>query len=106
MASPRLRHRRCDGWPDVIAYVEQVLEPILRRGDTVFLVNLRTDNIASVHEGMEAADARVRYLPAYPPDLNPIDMVHCNDTFLATTEATKTHDVDLFRCLCVFWCDW
>ena len=75
MASPRLRHRRCDGWPDVIAYVEQVLEPTLRRGDTVFLVNLRTDNIASVYEGMEAADARVRYLPACPPDLNPIDMV-------------------------------
>ena len=57
-----------------IAYVEQVLVPTLRRGDTVFMDNLRTHKVEGVREAIEAAGAKVRYLPAYSPDLNPIEM--------------------------------
>lgn len=57
-----------------LAYVEQVLAPTLRKGDIVFMDNLRTHKIDGVREAIEAAGARLRYLPAYSPDLNPIEM--------------------------------
>ena len=44
-----------------LAYVEQVLAPTLRNRDIVLMDNLR------------AHGATVRYLPAYSPDLNPIE---------------------------------
>ena len=60
--------------PTFIAYVEQVLVPTLRRGDTVFMDNLRTHKVEGAREAIEAVGAKVRYLPAYSPDLNPIEM--------------------------------
>ena len=60
--------------PSFLAYIEQVLVPTLRKGDTVFMDNLRTHKIEGVREAIEAVGAKVRYLPAYSPDLNPIEM--------------------------------
>ena len=59
--------------PSFLAYVEQVLVPTLRKGDTVFMDNLRTHKIDGVKEAVEAVGAKVRYLPPYSPDLNPIE---------------------------------
>jgi transposase len=56
-----------------LAYVEQVLVPTLRRGDIVFMDNLRAHKVDGVREAIEAVGATVRYLPAYSPDLNPIE---------------------------------
>lgn len=56
-----------------LAYVEQVLVPTLRKRDIVFMDNVRTHKVAGVHEAIEAAGAELRYLPAYSPDLNPIE---------------------------------
>jgi len=55
------------------AYLQHVLCPGLERGDVVILDNLSTHKIASVARLVEAAGATVRYLPAYSPDLNPIE---------------------------------
>ena len=60
--------------PSFLAYVEQVLAPTLRKNDIVFMDNLRTHKIDGVAAAIEAAGAKVRYLPAYSPDLNPIEM--------------------------------
>ena len=57
-----------------MAYVEQVLVPTLTKGDIVFMDNLRTHKIDGVREAIAAVGATVRYLPAYSPDLNPIEM--------------------------------
>jgi transposase len=57
------------------AYVREALCPTLRPGDTVVMDNL------SPHKGAEAlaliaqAGAEVRFLPAYSPDLNPIEQM-------------------------------
>ena len=56
-----------------LAYVEQVLVPTLKKGDIVFMDNVRTHKVVGVREAIEAAGARLRYLPAYSPDLNPIE---------------------------------
>jgi len=60
--------------PSFLAYVEQILAPTLRKGDIVFMDNLRTHKIDGVRQAVEAVGAKVRYLPAYSPDLNPIEM--------------------------------
>jgi transposase len=57
------------------ARVEQVLAPTLRKNDIVFMDNLRTHKIDGVAAAIEATGAKLRYLPAYSPDLNPIEMV-------------------------------
>ena len=56
------------------AYVEQVLVPTLRRGDVVVLDNLAVHKQPEVHAAIEAAGARIRFLPPYSPDFNPIEM--------------------------------
>ena len=56
-----------------VAYVEQVLAPTLAKGDIVFMDNLRTHKVKGVREAIAAVGATVRYLPAYSPDLNPIE---------------------------------
>jgi len=57
-----------------IAYIEQVLAPTLDKGDIVFMDNLRTHKVDGVVQALKAVGAKVRFLPAYSPDLNPIEM--------------------------------
>lgn len=52
-----------------------MLAPTLRKGDTVFMDNLRTYKIDGVTTAIEATGAKVRYTPAYSPDFNPIEQV-------------------------------
>lgn len=72
MTAPYAIDGAMDG-PSFLAYVEQVLAPTLHRGDIVFMDNLRTHKIVGVHEAIEGIGATLRYLPAYSPDLNPIE---------------------------------
>ena len=55
------------------AYVGQCLAPALRPGDIVIMDNLSCHKTAAVTRLVEAAGAEVRHLPAYSPDLNPIE---------------------------------
>jgi transposase len=55
------------------AYVDQVLVPELRPGDTVIMDNLGSHKGAAVRAAIEAAGARLLYLPPYSPDFNPIE---------------------------------
>ena len=55
------------------AYVTQVLVPTLRRGDVVVLDNLAVHKHPDIRVAIEQAGARVRFLPPYSPDLNPIE---------------------------------
>jgi transposase len=54
-------------------YLQQVLGPLLRVGDTVILDNLATHKIQDVARILSAQGVCVRYLPPYSPDLNPIE---------------------------------
>jgi transposase len=56
------------------AYVEQVLAPTLRPGDVVVLDNLAVHKQPEVRAAIEAVGARIRFLPPYSPDFNPIEM--------------------------------
>jgi len=56
------------------AYLEHLLCPTLRPGDTLILDNLSTHKIPSVCRLLSACGAQVRYLPPYSPDLNPMEL--------------------------------
>lgn len=53
--------------------VERILVPALRAGQTVILDNLAVHKSARAQALVEAAGCRLRFLPAYSPDLNPIE---------------------------------
>jgi transposase len=54
-------------------YVEHCLVPTLRPGDVVVMDNLAAHKGPEVERLIRSAGAEVRYLPAYSPDLNPIE---------------------------------
>lgn len=56
-----------------VEYLRQCLVPALRPGDIVVMDNLPAHKGAMVQQIIEAAGAELRYLPAYSPDLNPIE---------------------------------
>ena len=80
---------RCDGFcaPFVIdapmngeifhVYVERCLAPALPPGGLVVMGNLPAHRVAGVAQRIEAAGARLLYLPKYSPDLDPIENATC-----------------------------
>jgi transposase len=54
-------------------YVRQVLSPILRPGDIVIMDNLAPHKDPFSLSLIAQAGAEVLFLPAYSPDLNPIE---------------------------------
>ena len=57
----------------MILFVEEMLAPTLKRGEIVFMDNCPTHKMDEVEEAIEARGAWVLFLPAYSPDLNPIE---------------------------------
>jgi transposase len=55
-------------------YVERLLVPSLRPGQVVVLDNLSVHKGAAIRALVEAAGCRLLFLPAYSPDLNPIEL--------------------------------
>lgn len=58
-----------------LAYVEQVLVPTLKPGDIVVMDNLSSHRAPVIRQAIEAAGAKLLYLPPYSPDFNPIEQL-------------------------------
>ena len=54
-------------------YVKEILAPQLRPGDIVILDNLSAHKSDIAVQAIQSVHAKVRFLPAYSPDLNPIE---------------------------------
>ncbi len=74
------------------AFVEQVLAADLRPGDVVIMDNLSSHKRQRVRELIEDAGARLVFLPAYSPDLNPIELVFAKVKQLLRSMACRTRD--------------
>jgi transposase len=74
------------------AYVEHCLAPTLRPGDIVIMDNLACHKTAEVARLVGAAGAEVRYLPAYSPDLNPIERLFSKLKAALRSAAARTVD--------------
>jgi transposase len=76
------------------AYVREVLVPSLRPGDIVIMDNLGAHKNERTLALMAQVGAEVRFLPAYSPDLNPIEMMWSKvKTLLRKAEARTHHDL-------------
>ena len=81
-----------------LAYVEQVLAPELSPGDIVVMDNLPAHKVSGVRQAIEAAGARLLYLPPYSPDFNPIEMAFSKLKALLRKAAARTID-DLWEAI-------
>jgi len=73
-----------------LAYVEQILVPTLKPGDVVIMDNLRVHKMAGIREAIEAAGARLLFIPPYSPDLNPIELAFSKLKALLRAKAIRT----------------
>ena len=74
------------------AYVAECLAPTLRPGDIVVMDNLSCHKTAEVQRMIAAVGAEVRYLPAYSPDLNPIERLFSKLKAWLRSAAARTVD--------------
>jgi transposase len=74
------------------AFVEQVLVPELRSGDVVILDNLSSHKRQRIRDLIEAAGARLVFLPPYSPDLNPIELIFAKIKQSLRSLACRTRD--------------
>ena len=72
------------------AYVDQVLVRELKRGDVVIMDNLGSHKGPGVRAAIEAAGARLFYLPPYSPDFNPIENAFAKLKALLRKAAERT----------------
>jgi transposase len=64
----------------------------LRQDDIVVIDNLSSHKVSGIREAIEAAGAQLRYLPAYSPDLNPIEQLFAKIKALLRKAAARTID--------------
>ena len=94
-----LRHDRIDA-PCVLdgpingqlftAWVEQFLVPTLAPGDIVIMDNLGSHKGLAVRKAIRSAGAKLFFLPAYSPDLNPIEQVFAKLKLLLRKAAERS----------------
>lgn len=76
------------------AYVQRVLVPTLRPGDLVVMDNLSPHKSDPTLALIAQAGAQVLFLPAYSPDLNPIEMMWSKvKQWLRSVEARTSADL-------------
>jgi transposase len=80
------------------AYLQQALVPTLKRGDVVVMDNLSSHKGPAVRAMIEAAGARLLYLPPYSPDFNPIENAFAKLKALLRKAAERTVD-GLWNCI-------
>jgi transposase len=84
-----------DGATDTVTfetYVRECLASALRPGDIVVMDNLSCHKTAEVARLIAEAGAEVRYLPAYSPDLNPIEKLFSKLKAHLRSAAARTVD--------------
>jgi len=74
------------------AWVEQALAPTLGKGDIVICDNLSVHKNAAANAAIKARGAELRFLPAYSPDFNPIEMLFAKIKALVRSAAARCFD--------------
>ena len=78
---------------DFLAYVQQCLVPSLSEGDVILLDNVPTHKVKGVREALKAVGAGILYIPAYSPDLNPIEQVFSKLKALLRKAGARSRDL-------------
>lgn len=73
-------------------WVEQALVPTLKPGDVVVLDNLGSHKGKAVRQAIRDADAHLLFLPAYSPDLNPIEQLFSKLNHWLRRQQARTYE--------------
>ena len=73
-------------------YVVEVLVPTLSHGDIVILDNLGSHKAPAIRKAIRAVGAKLFFLPAYSPDLNPIEQVFAKLKHLLRKAAERSKE--------------
>ena len=74
------------------AYIKQILVPSLKAGDVVILDNLAAHKNQQVRGLIKSVGAELWYLPAYSPDLNPIEKMWSKIKSILRTLKARTEE--------------
>jgi len=74
------------------AWVEQALVPTLAPGDVVILDNLGSHKGKAIRSAIRDAGAHLLFLPAYSPDLNPIEQLFSKLKHWLRRHEARTYD--------------
>jgi transposase len=84
-----------------LAYIEHFLVPTLNSGDIVIMDNLGSHKGPAVRRAIRAAGAKLFFLPAYSPDLNPIEQMFAKLKTLLRKAAERTVEATWRRIGCL-----
>lgn len=73
-------------------YVEQVLVPELRPGDTVLLDNLSSHKVSGIKDILARAGATLKFLPRYSPELSPLEKAWSKIKAELRTAAARSYE--------------
>ncbi|MEO6587697.1 MAG: IS630 family transposase, partial [Pyrinomonadaceae bacterium] len=76
----------------MLAFIREILSPVLEPGDVVVMDNLTSHKTRRVQAAFTELGVEVWYLPPYSPDLNPIEM--CWSKFKASLKQTAARTYD------------
>lgn len=74
------------------AYVGEILVPALRPGDILVMDNLSAHKDRQALGLLESAGVKVRFLPAYSPDYNPIELMWSKIKALLRKAEARTNE--------------
>ena len=78
--------------PAFETYVREVLVPTLQPGQIVILDNLSVHQSAAIRQVIEAHDCQLVFLPAYSPDLTPIEQAFSKLKAILRRLAARTRE--------------
>jgi transposase len=84
-----------EGAADAVAfelYIEQILAPSLHPGQIVIMDNLSIHQGARVRQAIEAKGCQLLFLPAYSPDLSPIEEAFSKPKAYLRRVGARTHE--------------
>jgi transposase len=74
------------------SYVGEILLPTLKAGDILVMDNLSAHKDRQALDLLKDAGVKVRFLPAYSPDLNPIELMWSKVKALLRKAEARTSD--------------
>ena len=75
-----------------LAWIKESLVPALKPRDLVIMDNLSSHKVEGVKNAIKETGAKALYLPAYSPDLNPIEQVFAKVKSLLRKAEKRTMD--------------
>lgn len=77
-------------------FVQETLGPTLVSGDVVVMDNLPAHKVTGIAEAIERRGAQLAYLPAYSPDLSPIELCWSKvKTYLREAKAQSKESLEV-----------